>query len=307
LLVDDDQDITQVFKLALTRTGYACDTASSGKQALYKLANSRPHLVLLDMRLGREIDGADILYQIRSNPRFDRTRVVIITAYPLMAEEVANLADLVLIKPVTISHLQSLLERLEITVKDIDEGRAVEARDINPFECFRDPITGLFNPSYFYTRLEHAMESARRRPDALFATFVLGLAPPALDESELLSEKQDILLRQVADRLRLNIRPSDAVTRLTGDSFATLHEGLRRPQDTRLIIKRVDDLLARPYPVEGENYQLRFSLGAAIHDRRYNDVRQILGAAQGAMLQARELKEGHCLLVSSFGEQPVAV
>jgi diguanylate cyclase (GGDEF)-like protein len=307
LLVDDDPDINEVFKLALTSMGYACETASSGKQALFKLANSRPDLVLLDMRLGREIDGADILYQIRSNPRFDQTRVMIITAYPLMAEQVTSLADLVLIKPVTIDHLQGLIERLEITLRDASQDTSGGAQVKDPFEYFRDPITGLFNQNYFYTRLEHAMESARRRPDTLFATFVLGFDPSTSKGTKPLNGQRQFLLKQIADRLRLNLRPSDAIARLTGNAFATLHEGLRRPQDTILILERIDETLQPPYKVENEIYQLDFTIGAAIHDRRYTSIQEMLTVAQGAMLQARSRGKGRRLLVTSFGEPPVAL
>lgn len=307
LLIDDDLDINEVFKIALKRLGYFCDTADTGKKALFKLANSRPDLVILDMRLGREIDGADILYQIRSNPRFDQTRVIIMTAYPMMAEEVANLADLVLIKPVTIDNVGELLERLEITVQNTDQQAPSTTPGINPFESFRDPITGLYNRNYFYTRLEHAMETARRRPDTLFATFVLGFDPAKSKGTRPLNGQRKYLLQQVAERLRLNLRPNDAVARLNNNAFATLHEGLRRPQDTEVILKRVDESLIQPYMLEKEIYQLEFSLGAVIHDQRYTSIHEILETAQNAMLLASKQGERRRMLVTSYGEQPVAL
>ena len=307
LLVDDDTDINHVFTIALNGMGYACDTAINGKQALLKLANSQPDLVLLDMRLGIEIDGSDILYQIRSNPRFNQTRVVIITAYPSIAEQVVSLADLTLIKPVTINTLKELLERLESSIVDSKGQRIESPADQNPFDYFRDPITGLYNRNYFYTRLEHAMESARRRPDNLFATFVLGFDPNPSKGTGPLNGHRNTVLRQVAERLRLNVRPSDAITRLTRSAFATLHEGLKRPQDTSLIIERIDDVLTPPYPVEADLYYLEFSLGAVIHDRQYNNFQEIMNVAKDTMEQASQLGDNRRMLVTSYGDQPIAL
>ena len=307
LLVDDDTDINHVFKLALTGMGYACDTAISGKQALLRLANSRPDIVLLDMRLGIEIDGSDILYQIRSNPRFDQTRVVIITAYPTIAEQVSNLADLVLIKPVTIGDLKVLLGRLESTILEAKDDPASVTAGQNPFDFFRDPITGLYNRNYFYTRLEHAMESARRRPDSLFATFVLGFDPIISKGTGPLNGHRNTVLRQVAERLRLNVRPSDAIARLSRSEFATLHEGLKRPQDTSLIMERVDEILAPPYQVDNDNYYLDFSLGAVIHDRKYSTFHEMMSVAQETMQMASQLGNSKRLLVTSYGDQPVVL
>ena len=307
LLIDDDLDINKVFDIALTRFGYLCDTADSAKKALYKLANSQPDLVILDMRLGREIDGADILYQIRSNPRFDQSRVIIMTAYPMMAEEVSNLADLVLIKPVTVDNVGELLERLEITIQGAEPEASGFSPSLNPFESFRDPITGLYNRNYFYTRLEHAMDSARRRPDTLFAAFVLGFDPAKSKGTRPLNGQSKLILRQVAERLQLNLRPSDAIARLNTNAFATLHEGLRQPEDTRRILKRIDETLTPPYQIEREIYQLEFSLGAVIHDQQYSGIHDILDTARNAMLLASQQGEHRRMLVPSFGEQPVAL
>ena len=92
------------------------------------------------MRLGSEIGGEEILYQLRSNPRFDRTRVVVITAYPSTTDLVANLADLVLIKPVEVEQLRMLVTRV---------GGAEMETKLLPF---RDPITLLFNIEFWLYR-----------------------------------------------------------------------------------------------------------------------------------------------------------
>jgi CheY-like chemotaxis protein len=112
LIIEDDKDTAGFFKTVLELVGLESEIILSAKEALDRLAFSAPDLILLDIRLGIEISGEDILYQIRSNPRFDKTRVVVITAYPRMAEPITELADLILVKPVEINQLKNLMQRL---------------------------------------------------------------------------------------------------------------------------------------------------------------------------------------------------
>src|SRR5512140_549664 len=112
LIIEDDKSTADFFKTVLKLVGLESEIILSAKEALDHLAFSAPDLILLDIRLGIEISGEDILYQIRSNPRFDKTRVVVTTAYPWLAEPITNLADLVLVKPVGVDQLRSLMQRL---------------------------------------------------------------------------------------------------------------------------------------------------------------------------------------------------
>jgi DNA-binding response OmpR family regulator len=82
LIVDDDTDLANFLRIVLGLAGFECETAQSPKAALNYLATNEPDLIFLDLNLGADIQGSDLLYHIRSNPRFDNTRVIIITGYP---------------------------------------------------------------------------------------------------------------------------------------------------------------------------------------------------------------------------------
>ena len=137
LIVDDDKEIANFFGHVLTMAGHDCEVVLNAKDALDRLAATVPDLVLLDLRLGLEVGGEDILYQIRSNPRYDNTRVVVITAYPTIAEMVTNIADLILIKPVDMDQLRTLVSR-------------ITALEPGPRQShFRDPISELYTKEFF--------------------------------------------------------------------------------------------------------------------------------------------------------------
>ncbi len=279
LIIDDDKDIAGFFSTVLSLLGHECETVLSAKEALVRLAGSLPDLILLDLRLGTEIGGDDILYQIRSNPRFDNTRVVVITAYPSIAEMVTNLADLVLIKPVEVEQLKTLISRMEIY------GGGVKRSP------FRDPITQLFNRDFFNTRLELAFERVRRRPDFLFATVVIQIHLAGQDESQLSPEVWVHILREISERLRRHLRPMDAIAKFTGWRFGTLHEELKEASDLDAILARLRENLAEPFRFEGNIYRVYAHFGTATYNDRFKQPADILKAAEKDLEQSQARAE----------------
>jgi PleD family two-component response regulator len=271
LIIEDDRDTAGFFKTVLELVGFECEIILSAKEAFARLAVSAPDLILLDIRLGVEISGEDILYQIRSNPRFDKTRVVVITAYPRLAEPITNLADLILVKPVEINQLKNLMQRLgELDFK-------------SKFQIFRDPVTELFNEEFFLTRLELAFERANRRPEFHFAVLALEFHVPPAADGNIDPDTVIGFLREIAVRLKSFVRPTDAVARISGWKFATLHEDLHDPADIQVIVKRLSDKLSQPYQIGEGSFEVKFDLGAVVHDQYYRQPVDILKAAEKAM------------------------
>jgi two-component system, OmpR family, alkaline phosphatase synthesis response regulator PhoP len=65
LAVDDEQNILELVKLYLTREGYQVETAARGGEALPKLVQFNPDLVILDLMLP-DMDGFEVCRQIRT-------------------------------------------------------------------------------------------------------------------------------------------------------------------------------------------------------------------------------------------------
>lgn len=60
LVVDDEKDIRLLFSLFLKKEGYEVDFAENGKEALLKIQESRPDLVISDIRMPIS-DGYELL------------------------------------------------------------------------------------------------------------------------------------------------------------------------------------------------------------------------------------------------------
>jgi DNA-binding response OmpR family regulator len=107
LIVEDDEDLSLIFAQALQAAGFETEIASSGDAAIAQLAVTTPEVVVLDLHLPR-VAGMDVLHHIRADPRLERTRVIVATAHPRMAETLRDEADLVLLKPISFGQLRDL-------------------------------------------------------------------------------------------------------------------------------------------------------------------------------------------------------
>lgn len=79
LVVDDDAPIRALLVRALTRTGHAIEAAADGEEALHRIAEARPDVVVLDLMMPR-VDGFGVLQAVRADPAHRATQIVVITA-----------------------------------------------------------------------------------------------------------------------------------------------------------------------------------------------------------------------------------
>lgn len=111
LIVEDETDLAIIFSKALQEAGFETQIVRAGDTALMWLSSTTPQIVVLDLHLPR-VSGKEVLEQIRADERLTKTKVIIATADPRMAETLQDQADLVLLKPIGFSQLRDLASRL---------------------------------------------------------------------------------------------------------------------------------------------------------------------------------------------------
>jgi CheY-like chemotaxis protein len=80
LVVDDDADFRSGLRVALEMKGYQVEEAENGEQALSKLAEKAPLLVLLDLQMP-VMNGREMLQRMRANSDLKDVPVVIISGF----------------------------------------------------------------------------------------------------------------------------------------------------------------------------------------------------------------------------------
>jgi two-component system alkaline phosphatase synthesis response regulator PhoP len=121
LVVEDEPDILQLVKLYLEKEGFRTTTAVNGAQALKKVKEDRPDLIVLDLMLP-EIDGLEVCKRLRSVPDTAMLPIIMLTAKAEESDTVIGLelgADDYVAKPFSpkalVARIKALLRRLERT------------------------------------------------------------------------------------------------------------------------------------------------------------------------------------------------
>jgi diguanylate cyclase (GGDEF)-like protein/PAS domain S-box-containing protein len=150
------------------------------------------------------------------------------------------------------------LVEVEGIIIDITERKAAEEKIT--LLAHTDSLTGLANRSTFTERLWQAFAAAQR--GALgFAILYLDLDKFKPVNDTFGHPVGDLLLQQVAERLKCCTRESDVVARLGGDEFAILQGEMREVANAGVMAAKIQAALALPFSVNGNEINISVSIG----------------------------------------------
>jgi two-component system, OmpR family, phosphate regulon response regulator PhoB len=114
LVVEDEDNIAVALEFLITREGYAHDRVASGAEAMPRIRDTRPDLVLLDVMLP-EVSGYEICEGIRTDPSLSQVKVLMMTARGSALERRKGIelgADGFISKPFELQDLRAEVRRL---------------------------------------------------------------------------------------------------------------------------------------------------------------------------------------------------
>lgn len=113
LIVEDEENVAKVLKLVLDTEGYQVTIALDGEEALGKIAQNPPDLVVTDLSMPK-IDGSKLCQIIKSSPKYNSIKVIICSALQQsLANEKLHLpADDFIVKPVDYQILVEKVKKL---------------------------------------------------------------------------------------------------------------------------------------------------------------------------------------------------
>jgi DNA-binding response OmpR family regulator len=114
LVVDDDRVIQQLLVVNLELEGYEVDVASDGEQALERVRDGRPELVILDIMMPK-LDGWEVCRRIKQDPDVKDTPIIFLSARAQdmdVRRGYATGVDAYLTKPFDPVELLDLVERV---------------------------------------------------------------------------------------------------------------------------------------------------------------------------------------------------
>ena len=114
LAVDDERSIVRLVQINLERHGYRVVTAMDGREALEKIAQEVPDMVVTDVMMPH-IDGFELLKTLQKNPATRDLPVIMLTAKAMDADVTAGWqsgAACYLTKPFNPSELVAFVKRI---------------------------------------------------------------------------------------------------------------------------------------------------------------------------------------------------
>jgi diguanylate cyclase (GGDEF)-like protein len=275
LIIEDDKSCADLFSHVLGFVGYQTETIGEGNPALARLEEILPDIVLLDLNLPPGPSGAEILHFIRTHPSLADVPVLIITAYPHIAQEIQDGADLVLIKPVSIGQLRNLVSRFyphEISKQLMQEATI-------------DPITNLPNKALLLHQLERAIERTHRNPTYKFALLRIDFTQTPFFSQKLGRRKEDKLVKILTQKLHPLVRKTDTIAYIERYEFAVLLDAITKYDDAIIVAKKLQLNLLLPLESAGEKIELAVQFSYTTSKDIYENPESYLQKALPIQLQ----------------------
>ncbi len=176
------------------------------------------------------------------------------------------------------------VEHVLLQVVDVTKER--QAREELQQRALHDRLTNLPNRALLGDRIVQALAKARRS-GLLIAVIFIDIDHFKVVNDSLGHSSGDVLLREVANRLRCNARAADTIARFGGDEFVMLCEDLDHPDDAVGLAERLRRTMRDPIDVGDRSIRITLSLGIAVANSNDNPE-ALLRDADLAMYQAKE-------------------
>lgn len=169
-------------------------------------------------------------------------------------------------------------------------------------QAIKDPLTGLYNRRFMLESFESYLHKARRHERNL-AVLMIDLDHFKIFNDRFGHEAGDIVLRQVADQFKQNLRLEDIACRYGGEEFCiicpetNLRDGYQLAEKLR---KHINSLLLTH---EGRNLgQISLSIGLAISPNHADNTHDLLAQADKALYSAKA-RGRNCTVVAQASAQ----
>ncbi|SMC29792.1 diguanylate cyclase (GGDEF) domain-containing protein [Andreprevotia lacus DSM 23236] len=252
LVVDDSPTASHVIKRALEENGIIVRTLTDPMAVLDALHQFNPDLLLLDMYMP-QCTGVEAARVIRQHNEFLSVPIVYLSGETDLGLQIDALrlgGDHFLTKPFNPLFLNAIVK------SKIERYRALRR------SMYHDSLTGLLNHTTSKTRLDAAIEAARRDGSSL------ALAMLDIDHFKKVNDTYghpigDQIIRSIAWLLKQRLRRSDIIGRYGGEEFLVALPGATEMEAMVTLDQIRQDFADIRHPYSSGHFQLSFSAGIA--------------------------------------------
>ncbi len=179
---------------------------------------------------------------------------------------------------------QELLQFVSTQIATVIERQQMQVRLQHMAQY--DQLTALPNRGLLYDRLKVALSAAQREQGRLSLLYI------DLDKFKQVNDTLghsvgDLLLQEVAARLKRCVRGSDTVARVGGDEFVVLLQCIPSHEHVAGVAEKIRKALSPPFIIEGHSLNIVPSIGIALYPEHGSGEQQLLDYADKAMYLAK--------------------
>lgn len=168
--------------------------------------------------------------------------------------------------------------------RDLSERKKYEEQI--KYQAYHDSLTGLPNRVLFYEKISQTIALSKRYHHMMAVMYV------DLDGFKHVNDNfghsiGDLLLKEVAVRLRECVRESDFVARMGGDEFTVILPQMSSYQEAELVAEKIQKKLNQPFDLEGNVVTISSSIGVSFFKKHDQDAENLIKKADNAMYQAK--------------------
>jgi two-component system cell cycle response regulator len=289
LIADDEPVSRRMLQALLLKWGYDVVSAEDGNAAWEKLnVPDPPRMALLDWMMPGQ-NGVDVCRALRRQRPEPYTYILLLTAKDAKESVVEGLesgADDYLTKPF---NPQELKARIRVGMRLLDlEDNLVQAREAMRFKATHDTLTGVWNRGAILEMLDRETQRSRREGPSL------GVLIADLDHFKSVNDTYghlagDSVLKEIAKRMRTDVRPYDAVGRYGGEEFLILLPGCKGSEAGEKAERLREMIVREPIETPAGSLKVTMSIGGvATGDWSDESANQILQMADLALYRAKE-------------------
>jgi diguanylate cyclase (GGDEF)-like protein/PAS domain S-box-containing protein len=168
----------------------------------------------------------------------------------------------VLCRGLAIRNREGAPTRMAGSIADITQRHVAEERLRH--DALHDPLTGLPNRALLIDRVAQILQRSQRDPSTGCTVMFLDLDRFKLINDSFGHTTGDQLLVAIAARLADNLKSIDTISRLGGDEFTLLLDGMTSAEDASRKAQTICDLLERPFHIVGQQLFARASIGSCV-------------------------------------------
>jgi diguanylate cyclase (GGDEF)-like protein len=231
LVVDDVPDNVEILDARLSSRGYAVVTASTGEEALERVKEEPPHLILLDVMMPG-LDGHQVARRIKDDEKLPFIPIILVTALNEAEDVVQGLesgADDYISKPYNFRELEARV-RAMLRIKFLQDELDLKNRELELANrrlkklSITDGLTELFNHRHVHQLLHDEFERSLRTGDPV------AVAMMDLDRFKNINDTYghptgDVILYETARIIKETAREIDMPGRYGGEEFIAILPG----------------------------------------------------------------------------------